>query len=105
MAQETGLPPTTRMVRFVVRDDNFDTTAGRADALYQRLLSIAPPAIQLTSAAPCAVVRIADRYRFNITASATTARELQHFLADARSRQYITNNRELAVEIDPVSMM
>ena len=105
LRQETGLPPTTRMVRFIVRDDNFDTTSGRADALYQRLLSIAPPAIQLTSAAPCAVVRIADRYRFDITASATTARELQHFLADARSRQYITNNRDLAVDVDPVSMM
>lgn len=105
LRQETGLPPTTRMVRFVVRDDAFEITAGRADALEERLLSIAPPAIQLTSAAPCVLTRIADRYRFDLTASATTARELQQFLADARAKQYISNNRDLAIDVDPVSML
>ncbi len=105
LRQETGLPPTTRMVRFVVRDNEFEITASRADSLYERLLSIAPRAIQLTSPAPCVFTRIADRYRFDLTASAMTARALQHFIADARSRQYITNNRDLAVDIDPISML
>ncbi|HJN72211.1 MAG TPA: primosomal protein N' [Phycisphaerales bacterium] len=105
LRQETGLPPSTRMVRFVIRDDTFEVTAGRANALYERLMSIVPPAIQLTAAAPCVLTRIADRYRFDLTASAPTARELQHFLGDARGRQYITNNRDLAVDVDPVSML
>ena len=93
------------MVRFVVRDDEFAITAGRADSLYERLLSIATPAIQITAAAPCVLTRIADRYRFDLTASASTARELQLFIADARSRQYIANNRDLAIDVDPISML
>ncbi len=105
LRQETGLPPTRRMVRFVVRDDEFAITAGRADSLYERLLSIATPAIQITAAAPCVLTRIADRYRFDLTASASTARELQLFIADARSRQYIANNRDLAIDVDPISML
>jgi primosomal protein N' (replication factor Y) len=105
LRQVTGLPPTTRMVRFIVRDDTFELTAGRANALYERLLSIAPPSIQLTTAAPCVLTRVADRYRFDLTASATTARELQQFINYARSRQYITNNRDLVVDVDPVSML
>jgi len=105
LRQETGLPPTSRMVRFVVRDDEFERTAGRADALYERLLSIASPSIQITPAAPCVLTRIADRFRFDVTASATTARELQQFLEDARQKKYIENNRDLAIDVDPVSML
>jgi len=105
LRQETGLPPTSRMVRFVVRDDEFERTAGRADALYERLLSIASPSIQITPAAPCVLTRIADRFRFDVTASATTARELQQFLEDARQKKYIGNNRDLAIDVDPVSML
>jgi primosomal protein N' len=93
------------MVRFVVRDDEFERTAGRADALYERLLSIASPSIQITPAAPCVLTRIADRFRFDVTASAATARELQQFLKDARQKKYIENNRDLAIDVDPVSML
>ncbi|MDP6541381.1 MAG: primosomal protein N', partial [Phycisphaerales bacterium] len=103
--QETGLPPTSRMVRFVVRDDNFETTAGRADSLFERLSSIAPPSIELTRPAPCPLTRIADRFRFDVTATAPTAEELQQFLSLARSRRFVENNRDLVIDVDPVSMM
>ena len=105
LRQETGLPPTSRMARFVVRDDEFETTAGRADSLFQRLSSIASSDVFLTTAAPCVMTRIADRFRFDVTATAATARALQQFLATARSLQYIENNRDLAIDIDPISMM
>ena len=105
LRQESGLPPTSRMARFVVRDDKFETTAGRADSLYQRLLSIGSSNVILTTAAPCVMTRIADRYRFDVTATAATASDLQQFLATARSLQYIENNRDLAIDIDPISML
>jgi primosomal protein N' len=93
------------MVRFVIRDDTFETTAGRAESLFTRLASIAPREIQLTKPTPCVLVRIADRYRFDITASSPTARELQQFLSIARAKQYIVNNRDLVIDVDPISMV
>ncbi len=98
-----SLPPMTRMVRFIVKDATFEQAASRADSLVDRLRAIASQDISISSAAPCVLPRIADRYRFEVIGTAPTSKALQRFLADARKT--IKPSRDFAVDVDPISML
>ena len=101
--QSSQVPPVTRMARFIIRDKNFEHAAGRADSLSSRLQAIATDGISVSPAAACVLPRIADRFRFDIIVTSLTSKELQHFLNIARKT--VTANRDLAVDIDPISML
>lgn len=97
------VPPATRMVRFIIRDSNFERAATRADSLCDRLRAFAAEEVKVSGAATCVLPRIADRFRFDVIATASTSKELQAFLQKARGT--ITANRDLAVDVDPTSML
>jgi primosomal protein N' (replication factor Y) len=101
--QSSHVPPITRMARCIIRDSNFEKAAGRADALADRLSDIAQGEVIVSSAVACVLPRIADRYRFDVTITATTASDLQSFLIRARS--YISIGRDLVVDVDPISLL
>ena len=101
--QSSHVPPITRMARCVIRDSNFEQAVGRADALADRLSDLAQGEVVVSSAAACVLPRIADRYRFDITITASTASALQSFLI--RARKYITIGRDLIVDVDPISLL
>lgn len=98
-----NVPPTSRMVRFIVRDPNFENAAGRADSLAERLQSFAEDGITISPAATCVLPRIADRFRFDVIVTAPTSKQLQSFLA--RARKSVSASRNLVVDIDPISML
>jgi primosomal protein N' len=91
------------MARFIVRDQNFDNASGRAESLASRLRSEATQGVIVSPSAACVLPRIADKYRFDVTVIAPTSQELQKFLQNARKT--VTAGRELAIDIDPISML
>jgi len=101
--QSSQVPPVTRMVRFIIRDQQFERAAGRAESLYDKLQAIATDGIVISPAATCVFPRISDRFRFDVIVTAPTSKELQSFLKNARNT--VTASRDLVVDIDPISML
>ena len=101
--QATHVPPITRMARFIIRDRTFENAAGRADSLSDRLRSIASEGVTVSAASTCVLPRIADRFRFDVIVTAPTSQTLQAFLKLARKS--VCASRDLAVDIDPISML
>ncbi len=101
--QSAMVPPMTRMVRFIIKDHSFEKTAGRADSLVDRLKTLKNDNVTISSAAACVLPRIADRFRFDISVTATTSTALQEFLATARKT--IKPSRDLSIDVDPISML
>jgi len=97
------VPPAVRMARFIVSDSNFETATGRADSLASRLRDIATEEITVSSAANCVLPRIADRFRFDVVVTAPTSQQLQHYLQTVRKT--VSPSRDLAIDIDPISML
>ncbi|MBT4530843.1 MAG: primosomal protein N' [Phycisphaerae bacterium] len=97
------VPPSNRMARFIIRDKNFEHATGRADSLAERLRSIASDEITVFPAAACVLPRIADRFRFDVTVTSPTSQALQAFLKKARKT--VKPGKELAIDIDPISML
>ncbi|MDP7005477.1 MAG: primosomal protein N' [Phycisphaerales bacterium] len=101
--QLSQLPPATRMARFIIKDQKFDHAAGRADSLSSRLKSIATDSVVVSEAAACVLPRIADRFRFDVTVISPTSKSIQAFLS--KVRKTVKQDRNLAVDIDPISML
>jgi primosomal protein N' len=91
------------MARFIVKDTEFEKASGRADSLSDRLQSIATDGIHISPAAACVLPRLADRFRFDVIVTARSSKELQTFLTNARKT--VSANRELVVDVDPISML
>lgn len=100
---EAGLPPASRMVRFVTRNRDEQSAKGKAEALFERLKPLTKEHVQLNPPIPCPIPRIADYYRYECTALAPTSTVLQTFLEEART--YMTIGRELAVDVDPIALL
>jgi len=98
-----GLPPASRMVRFVTRNRDEQTAKGKSEALYERLHSLGHNDVKLNPPIPCVIPRIADFYRYECTALAPSSIVLQRFLEEARN--LMTIGRELAVDVDPISLL
>jgi primosomal protein N' (replication factor Y) len=101
--QSSQVPPATRMVRFIIKDNNFEQAACRADSLADRLRSIADDGIIISPPATCVFPRISDRFRFDVIVTSPTSKQLQSFLTSARKT--VSASRDLVVDVDPISML
>jgi len=109
-----GLPPVRRLARLVVRDEGESRCREEAEGLRAALdgalseLRLGEPGglpgLELRGPAPCAIARIAGRYRQQIELLAPSAAELARFLADARNRGVVQPGERVAVDVDPVSL-
>ena len=75
-----GLPPASRMVRFLTRNRDEQTAKGKSEALYERLHSLGHNDVKLNPPIPCVIPRISDFYRYECTALAPSSIVLQRFL-------------------------
>jgi primosomal protein N' (replication factor Y) len=102
-----GLPPITRMVRIVLRDQDADRLQRQGEVLAAELTSAAASDrdVTLKGPMPCAINRIAGYFRNQIVLSAPTAAPLQRILAAVREKGSLTKNQRIAVDVDPVSLL
>jgi primosomal protein N' (replication factor Y) len=106
-----GLPPARRLARLVVRDASESRCgefAARLRTSLDELLAGDPhrgeTRIELRGPVPCAIARVAGRYRQQIEVLAPTAAELVRFLTDARNRGAVQSGEQVAVDVDPISL-
>ena len=79
-----GLPPVRRMTRILIRHPGELEALRLGEELVTRLRSIEGPGTELRGPVPCAIARIAGRYRVQIEILAEGAGASTRFIAAAR---------------------
>jgi len=100
-----GLPPFSRLVRIVLRDADPDAVAETARTVADRLRSVAAAGVDVSPPAPCAIARIAARFRWEIVLMADSPVPLQRTLAAARNAGIVRPGEAMAVDVDPAAML
>ena len=106
--QEVGLPPVTRMVRVIVRDEDLEKLDVRCQEIAAELaaaVAAGGPGVKLKGPMPCAITRIAGYFRNQVLLFAPTASALQRVLAVVRKDGGFATSDRVAVDVDPVSLL
>ncbi|GIK20160.1 MAG: primosomal protein N' [Leptolyngbya sp. PLA2] len=99
------LPPATRMVRIVCRDEDSAKAGEAARALADALRESGGRSVRVEGPMPCPISRIAGHYRFAVEAYGPTAASIQSMLAAARSAGLLLSDAKTAIDVDPVALM
>jgi primosomal protein N' (replication factor Y) len=106
--REVNLPPFTRMVRIVLRDQDIEKLNKRADELAAELAAAIEPhgaAVVMRAPMPCAIGRIAGYFRVQIVLISASAARLQNVLLKVREKGSLARNERIAVDVDPVALL
>jgi primosomal protein N' (replication factor Y) len=105
---EVGLPPITRMVRIILRDEDLAKLQEKSERVAAAIageISGQKIEVKMKGPMPCAINRIAGYHRMQILMFAATAGPLQRVLAGVRKEKGILSNDRIAVDVDPVSLL
>jgi primosomal protein N' (replication factor Y) len=107
MRAKVGLPPSTRMVRIVVRDRDHVKCYELAMQLAAKLRALREecPGVKVRGPMPCPISRIAGYHRHAIELMALQASELQRMMTAARNRKLLKADARTAVDVDPIAML
>jgi primosomal protein N' (replication factor Y) len=105
MRQRHGVPPYGRLVRIIARGRDEDATRQHLDDLAEALRAEAPPGVRLLGPAPAPVLKIRHLYRFHLQLRSASAKPLQALLHAVPPRYPAPSGVELAIDVDPVSML
>jgi primosomal protein N' (replication factor Y) len=124
--KEVGLPPFSRMVRIVVRDQDQDKLHKKCEELGIKVLEAIEsvqgsvfevhdkaekanasvgPAILAKGPMPCAINKIAGYFRNQIVLQSPRADLLQKVLGLLREAGHLATSDRIAVDVDPVSLL
>ncbi|MCL4212172.1 MAG: hypothetical protein KJZ68_16085, partial [Phycisphaerales bacterium] len=103
--ERKGLPPTTRLARIVVRDEDLAEAVASANALAVHLRSRAPEGVRVRGPSPCPISRIAGFHRQQVEVLASSPGTLQRLLTDARNAGLLVADARTAVDVDPVALL
>jgi primosomal protein N' (replication factor Y) len=102
--REAALPPTTRMARIVVRDEDYTAASARAADLEAALRAHAAT-VFARGPMPCPLSRLAGKHRIAIELTAQRASDLQVALTALRNLGLVKSDEATAVDVDPVAML
>jgi primosomal protein N' (replication factor Y) len=108
---EVALPPFTRMVRIVMRDQDLEKLKKCSEELAAALSSavVADPGTQqmvtLKGPSACVIGRVSGYHRYQIVMSATRAEALQRVLLAVRESGGLARSDRIAVDVDPVALL
>ncbi|MDB5325864.1 MAG: priA [Phycisphaerales bacterium] len=106
--RQARLPPDTRMVRIVVRDQSLEdlhTRSEKLQALLVDAIAVGGLDIDLRGPMPCPIERIAGYHRAQLVLTCPDPRPLQRVMAVLRKKEGLVSNEKVAVDVDPVSML
>src|SRR4030095_7323728 len=106
--KEVSLPPFTRMVRIILRDQDAEKLHKLSEHVAADLteaIANEEEAIGIKGPMPCAISRIAGYFRNQIVMTAKEASPLQRVLARGREKGALAKSDRIAVDVDPVSLL
>ncbi len=105
MRQGAGLPPFGRLARIMARGPEEGVVREYLEALTSALRDAAPPGVRLLGPAPAPVLKIRNLFRYHLRMHAATPKPLQELLHTIPATVPVPNGVELAIDVDPVSML
>jgi primosomal protein N' (replication factor Y) len=103
--QKHGLPPFSRLVRLVARGPDEAATLRFLVELGRILRATADNEVRLRGPAPAPVARIKNLFRFHLQLQAGSPRTLQALLRKVLPATAMPSGIELAVDVDPLSLL
>ena len=100
-----NLPPISRMVRIVVRDERNDQAHQRALTIAELLREVGDPKIFVVGPMPCSITRIANRYRWAIEMTCPSPKPMQDAMAHLRKQGLLKSDSHVAIDVDPIWLM
>ncbi|CAN5911903.1 primosomal protein N' [soil metagenome] len=100
-----GSPPYGRLVRLIARGPDERVVSTFLQGLAEALLAQAPGNVRLLGPAPAPVMKIKHLFRFHLQLRAPTPRPLQTLLHAVLPTVQTPQGVELAVDVDPVSLL
>jgi len=98
-------PPFARWVRLIFSATRSDPAIHMAERVAQACAAYLPESIKCMGPMPCAIERIATRYRFELVLRETTRKHLPWCLMPLLSRMAVPSAVRMRVDVDPVDMM
>jgi primosomal protein N' (replication factor Y) len=106
--RDVSLPPFTRMVRIVLRDQEEEKLFKLSEELAADVAEAAASegdAVTIKGPMPCAINRIAGYHRNQLVMTSRDASRLQRILAKVREKGGLSKTERIAVDVDPVSLL
>ncbi|MGP1346896.1 MAG: replication restart helicase PriA [Phycisphaerales bacterium] len=100
-----ALPPVARMARIVTRDPKPEKAEASAWGVYRAATGLKIPSLIIRSPAPCAFSRLNDHYRWSVDLHAPSPAPIQNALAALRTRNAITSDAHMTVDVDPIALL
>ena len=105
-ARQGGLyPPFGRLVRILARGAVEEAVRSYMDVLARAIRAEAAPSVRVLGPAPAPVLKIRNLYRFHLRLLAPTSKPLQDLLHSVPSKVPPPSGVELAIDVDPVSLL
>lgn len=98
-------PPFARWVRIIFSATRSDSAMQAAERVAQACTTYLPESIECMGPMPCAIERIATRYRFELVLRETAREHLPWRLMPLLSRLPVPATVRMRVDVDPVDMM
>jgi primosomal protein N' (replication factor Y) len=106
--KEVGLPPFTRMVRIILRDQDQEKLHRLSDDLSAAVNSAVHEVgegVAVKGPMPCPISRIAGYFRNQLVLVSPSAQKLQRVLAHVRKAKALAKSDRIAVDVDPTSLL
>lgn len=100
-----GMPPFQRLVRIIARGPDEPAVKAYLETLGEALRAAAPQSVRVAGPAPSPVLKIRNLYRYHLRLVAGTPRPLQDLLHAVPPTVPPPSGIELAIDVDPVSML
>src|SRR5262249_23152481 len=103
--EELGVPPFGRLVRLIARGPDEAAVRRFMDRLAESLRGLALPEIRFLGPSPAPGLKIRNLHRSPLRLKAKTAKPLQTLLQAASPAMSPPGEIELAVDVDPISLL
>ena len=103
--EKFGVPPFGRIVRLIARGANETATQDYLQKLAALVRRLADARVRVLGPAPAPIIKIRGLYRFHLQARCGKAGLLQSLMRDLPARLPPPQGIELAIDVDPISML
>ena len=103
--QALGLPPFGRMVRLIARGENIEQVRTYLESIHAALNQARSSVVALTAVVPAPIEKIRNLYRFHLRMRCPSPRPLQDLLHEVIPQFPTPGGVELAIDVDPISML
>jgi primosomal protein N' (replication factor Y) len=103
--EKYGVPPYGRLVRLITRGPQEAAVQAYLEKLAVAFRQAADPSVRILGPAPAPILKIRDLYRFHLQLRCPNSRPLQLLASTVPSRHPTPPGIELAIDVDPMTML